>query len=203
MDSVAPPAPPPRPSHTLESTRSHSVTAPLVHADYDKASSSPTPTSPRPTERKKLSWKKPPSFHVNVPASTASDLHSYACVYVLVNATVLLLLLYSWFQGKLSRERAEERLKEVDFDCFLIRESESRVGEYALSLHHDSIIKHFRIDTKRGVNLRYELYGARRSFSSLDVLVDYYSHHCISTGGELLTTAFSTEVRYTWSGRSF
>ena len=101
-----------------------------------------------------------------------------------------------WFQGRLSREKAEGRLQEVQFDCFLVRESESRVGEYALSLRHDNIIKHFRIDTKKDLNSRYELYGAKRSFPSLEVLVDYYSHHCISSGGELLKTPYSTEVCY-------
>lgn len=76
----------------------------------------------------------------------------------------------------------------------MIRESESRVGEYALSLRHAGIIKHFRVDTKRGANVRYELYGAKRSFPSVEELVDYYSHHCISSGGELLTLPFSIEV---------
>ena len=99
-----------------------------------------------------------------------------------------------WFQGKLSRDNAEQRLQQVHFDCFLIRESESRVGEYALSLRHADIIKHFRIDTKHGLNPRYELYGAKRSFPTLEVLVDYYSHHCISSGGELLSVPYSTEV---------
>lgn len=105
-------------------------------------------------------------------------------------------LLHRWFQGKLSRDKAEDQLKKVQFDCFLIRESESRIGEYALSLRHGGVIKHFRIDTKHGSNPRYELYGAKRSFPSIDVLVDYYSHHCISSGGELLTTPFSTEVSF-------
>jgi hypothetical protein len=104
------------------------------------------------------------------------------------------LLLFRWFQGRLSREKAEGHLQGVQFDCFLVRESESRVGEYALSLRHENSIKHFRIDTKKGLNSRYELYGAKRSFPSLEVLVDYYSHHCISSGGELLKTPYSTEV---------
>ena len=99
-----------------------------------------------------------------------------------------------WFQGKLSREKAENLLQEVQFDCFLVRESENRIGEYALSLRHSGIIKHFRIDSKHGLNQRYELYGAKRSFASLEILVDYYSHHCISSGGELLAVPYSTEV---------
>lgn len=103
---------------------------------------------------------------------------------------------YRWFQGRLSREKAEEKLKLVQFDCFLIRESESRVGEFALSLRHSGIIKHFRVDTKHGPSVRYELYGAKRSFPSVEELVDYYSHHCISSGGELLTVPYSTEVRF-------
>lgn len=112
-------------------------------------------------------------------------MHLIMCLYVMIEK------FYRWFQGKLSRETAEEQLK---FDCFLIRESQSRVGEYALSLRHAGSIKHFRIDTKHGLNPRYELYGAKRSFPSLEVLVDYYSHHCISSGGELLSVPYSTEV---------
>lgn len=117
------------------------------------------------------------------------------CIVVLcTHVYVSLFCMHRWFQGKLSREKAEGRLNEVQFGCFLVRESESRVGEYALSLRHDGVVKHFRIDTKHGLSPRYELYGAKRSFPSLEVLIDYYSHHCISSGGELLTTPFSTEV---------
>lgn len=96
-----------------------------------------------------------------------------------------------WFQGKLSRAKAEECLKEIQFDCFLIRESENRIGEYALSMRHGAGVKHFRIDTKQ-----YSLYGAKCSFPSVEALVDYYNHHCISSAGELLSVPYSAEVHH-------
>ena len=96
----------------------------------------------------------------------------------------------------MSREKAEECLREVEFDCFLIRESENRVGEYALSLRHRATIKHFRIDSKQVFHTRYELFGAKHSFPSVEDLVDYYSHHCISSSGELLSLPYSPEVIY-------
>lgn len=75
-----------------------------------------------------------------------------------------------------------------------MRESEKRVGEYSLSVKHKDIIKHFRIDTKRASHIRYELFGAQRSFPSLTELVDYYSQHCITKDGELLTVPCVLEV---------
>lgn len=166
-----PPSPPPRPSHTLPASEEASR-----GDEYDRAkSSSPTST------RKKLSWKKPsPLGKSGEPTSRSVNSSSTLQGFL-------------WFQGKLSREKAENLLQEVQFDCFLVRESENRIGEYALSIRHSGIIKHFRIDSKHGLNQRYELYGAKRSFASLEILVDYYSHHCISSGGELLAVPYSTE----------
>lgn len=86
------------------------------------------------------------------------------------------------------------RLKAVSTDCYLVRESEKRVGEYSLTVKHNDIIKHFRIDTKRASHIRYELFGAQRSFPSLSDLVDYYSQHCITKDGELLTVPCIPEV---------
>lgn len=103
-------------------------------------------------------------------------------------------LLFSWYHGKVSRDLAERWLKEVSFDCFLVRESEKRVGEYSLSLKHKGIVKHFRIDVKRGSKLRYELFGAQKSFPSLPDLIEYYGRHCITTVGETLTSPCPAEV---------
>lgn len=191
---TSPPSPPPRPSYTLSNPQqvAPAPSSPRSKAEYAEASS-PPPSPPKATSRKKGSWKKTSrhsSFSKSIPDS--ADLQSL----VYVNRVVYFLFSFScrWFQGRLSRDKAEDLLQEVQFDCFLVRESENRVGEYALSLRHGGIIKHFRIDTKRGQNSRYELYGAKRSFLSLEILVDYYSHHCISSGGELLSVPYSTEV---------
>ena len=106
----------------------------------------------------------------------------------------LCVLLFSWYHGKVSRDLAERCLKEVSFDCFLVRESEKRVGEYSLSLKHKGIVKHFRIDVKRGSRIRYELFGSQKSFPTLPDLIEYYSHHCITTVGETLTAPCPSEV---------
>ena len=98
----------------------------------------------------------------------------------------------------MSRDLAERCLKEVSFDSFLVRESEKRVGEYSLSLKHKGIVKHFRIDVKRGSRIRYELFGAQKSFPTLPDLIDYYSRHCITTVGETLTAPCPSEVRIIW-----
>lgn len=103
-------------------------------------------------------------------------------------------LSFSWYHGKVSRDLAECCLKEVSFDCFLVRESEKRVGEYSLSLKHKGTVKHFRIDVKRGSRIRYELFGAQRSFPTLSDLIDFYSRHCITNVGEVLTAPCPSEV---------
>lgn len=107
---------------------------------------------------------------------------------------MILHMLCSWYHGNISREGAEQSLKAVSFDCFLVRESEKRLGEFSLSLKHRSIVKHFRIDVKRGTRTRYELFGAQKSFPSLADLIDYYTRHCITTNGETLTAPCPIEV---------
>ena len=110
---------------------------------------------------------------------------------------------FSWYHGKISRDVAERSLKQVSFDCFLVRESEKRPGEYSLSLKHKSVVKHFRVDVKRGSRIRYELFGAQKSFPSLSDLIDYYTRHCITTGGETLTSPCPVEVSQAIPGYPF
>jgi SH2 domain len=65
--------------------------------------------------------------------------------------TILLLFhtstLASWYFGKLSRPQAEKLLKHPKNQngAFLIRDSESQAGQYALSVRHNESIKHYRI----------------------------------------------------------
>ncbi len=94
----------------------------------------------------------------------------------------------------ISRSNAEKALRSVKCDCFLIRESQNREGEQSLSLTHKGKTKHFRIDRKEGNMIRYELFGAKRSFLRLSELVEYYSQHCLSADGELLTVPCPKEV---------
>ena len=104
----------------------------------------------------------------------------------------------SWYHGMISRSDAERALRSVNCDCFLIRESQNRGGEHSLTLTHKGKVKHFRIDTKPGSKIRYELYGAKRSFLRLSELVEYYSQYCLSADGELLVTPYPKDVS-TWA----
>ena len=100
----------------------------------------------------------------------------------------------SWYHGKISRVMADKRLRIFPSDCFLIRESENRIGSFSLSLKFAGIIKHFRIDRQQ-TSGRYCLYGAQRSFTSLTTLVDHHTQYCVSSsGGELLRTPCPSEV---------
>ena len=92
-----------------------------------------------------------------------------------------------WFCSSISREKADECLKSQRSGTFMVRQSQKRVGEYSLSVSHDGTVKHFRVDSRRESRQRYQLYGARRSFSSLVALVDYYSQMSISVRGEVLS----------------
>ena len=98
-----------------------------------------------------------------------------------------------WYHGKISREAAEQRLKTLAYDAFLVRESENRIGQFSLSLRNNNVVKHFRIDRRKGSG-RFELYGSHMSFSFLHDLVEYYTQHCVSTGGEILNVPCPPEV---------
>lgn len=102
--------------------------------------------------------------------------------------------MHRWLQGQITREEAEECLKTMPEGCFMIRESQKRAGQYSLSISHSGSAKHFRVDIKLRSQPRYQLYGVERSFATLEALVEHYSHHCISSRGEVLTVPYSPEV---------
>lgn len=134
-----------------------------------------------------LQWKNP------TRAKCKPDMVD--CPLVTLTAPLTHFFDVRWFHGKVSRSAAETRLKSVAVDCFLIRESENRVGEFALSVKHQGAVKHFRIDTKRGSGRRrFELFGAQHSFPSLTCLVGYYQEHSISSAGEVLQMPCPLEV---------
>ncbi len=116
----------------------------------------------------------------------------YTTLYKLGSVT-LAIFTSRWYHGKISRDIAEQRLKALGYEAFLIRESENRLGQFSLSIRHNGIVKHFRIDRKRGSG-RFELFGAHMSFIKLPELVEYYTQHCLSSGGEVLSAPCRPEV---------
>jgi hypothetical protein len=58
---------------------------------------------------------------------------------------------------------------------FLVRESESNVGEFSLSLEGEKGPLHFRIKTKNG-----KCFIGRQKFESLEILVRHYMETSLS-----------------------
>ena len=57
-------------------------------------------------------------------------------------------LIYSWYRGNIKRADAERELLYKGQNCnglFLIRESESKPGDYSLSIRDEDSVKHYRI----------------------------------------------------------
>ena len=91
-----------------------------------------------------------------------------------------------WYHGEVSRGEAEQLLSDKPYDCFLIRQSQTQPGAYTISLRHEGEVKHFLIDRSAG---QYEVRGTSHPFPNLPFLVQHYSEHPLSVGGELLKRA--------------
>ncbi|XP_074614925.1 proto-oncogene vav-like isoform X1 [Acropora palmata] len=77
---------------------------------------------------------------------------------------------FNWFAGRRDRPQAEQMLSAKSDGTFLIRESVSRGGEYALSVKFRSNVKHIKIRYEEGA-----FYLTKAiSFGSIEELVDYY-----------------------------
>ncbi|RXN11833.1 SH2 domain-containing 4A-like isoform X1 [Labeo rohita] len=82
-----------------------------------------------------------------------------------------------WFHGIISREQAEELLKEGEPGYFLVRVSE-RIFGYVLSYRSSEGIKHLLIDASENC---YMLLGDQIRFSSLSELVEYHEVEPLSS----------------------
>ena len=87
---------------------------------------------------------------------------------------------HSWFFGNITRAEAELVLSSGINGSFLIRESESKPGQYSISLRYDGRVFHYRIhaDNSNQYHVTPE--------SKFDTLVDLVKHHSKNPDG--LTT---------------
>ena len=81
---------------------------------------------------------------------------------------------HSWFHGLVTREEAELRLCSGINGSFLIRESESRPGQYSLSLRNNGRAHHYRISSGDGKDCYYIYPDAK--FTTLRLLVRHHSN---------------------------
>ncbi|XP_002742020.1 tyrosine-protein kinase Src42A-like [Saccoglossus kowalevskii] len=79
-----------------------------------------------------------------------------------------------WYFGKITRVEAEKKLllPQNDHGSFLIRDSESRRGEYSLSVRDGDTVKHYRI---RQLDEGGYFIARRCTFSTLSEMVQHYS----------------------------
>ena len=103
--------------------------------------------------------------------------YMHICTYVLMYCTILtcvcaFLLTRSWYFGMIKRVDAEKLLRWSSLKgTFLIRQSESKPGDYSLSLHDGFNIKHYRIRRMDAGGF----FIARKSvFNTLQELVSHY-----------------------------
>ena len=53
---------------------------------------------------------------------------------------------HSWYHGKVSRNEAEALLSSGINGSFLVRESETSIGQFSISVRHDGRVYHYRIN---------------------------------------------------------
>jgi len=79
-----------------------------------------------------------------------------------------------WFHGKMGRAEAAAQLRMAAFSgAFLVRESESKKGEYSLSVSFESTLKHYHIKKQN----KEFFVNDRHRFSSIVELVEYHKHN--------------------------
>eukprot|EP00123_Amoebidium_parasiticum_P013343 comp21903_c0_seq2/m.31439 comp21903_c0_seq2/g.31439 ORF comp21903_c0_seq2/g.31439 comp21903_c0_seq2/m.31439 type:complete len:397 (-) comp21903_c0_seq2:888-2078(-) len=78
---------------------------------------------------------------------------------------------HEWYHGKVRRLEAEKMLSEQPVGTFMIRDSESKPGEYSLSVKDTAMVKHYRVRA----GLQGEFFITRQNtFATITGLVDHY-----------------------------
>lgn len=82
-----------------------------------------------------------------------------------------------WYYGSISREKCDQLLNEFgEPGDFLVRDSQTKSGDYSVSLQASDKNKHFRVLFKDGV-----FCIGQRKFVSLDELIEHYKKAPIYT----------------------
>jgi abelson tyrosine-protein kinase 1 len=61
---------------------------------------------------------------------------------------------HSWYHGKVSRSEAEYLLSSGINGSFLVRESETSLGQFSISVRHDGRVYHYRINVDQNDRVR-------------------------------------------------
>ncbi len=82
----------------------------------------------------------------------------------------------AWFAGKMPRGKAEKILTALPDGSYLVRESDSRPGDYSLSIKFGQV-KHIKVNREGN---KYELAPDAKSFPSIHELVDHFQQHSLN-----------------------
>lgn len=74
-----------------------------------------------------------------------------------------------WYKYKIKREETEDRMRNKDVECYVIRDSEAFPGCFTLSVKGPDKVRHIKITT---TSSGYEV--GDKKFHSLDAVVDFY-----------------------------
>ncbi|XP_029920685.1 growth factor receptor-bound protein 2a [Myripristis murdjan] len=100
---------------------------------------------------------------------------------------------HDWFYGKIARATAEELLSKQRVDgAFLIRESETTLGDFSLSVRSGNEVQHFRI--LRDGSGKYFLWVVK--FNSLNQLVEYHRTSSVSRSQTILLRDMDKQNMY-------
>jgi len=97
-----------------------------------------------------------------------------------------------WFAGRLGRPKAEKLFVGTPDGTFLIRESDSRPGEYSLSVKYNNVIKHIKINRKGNM---YDLAPDAKSFPSIQEMVDHFRTHSLNRHFPGMETTLATPFK--------
>jgi abelson tyrosine-protein kinase 1 len=66
---------------------------------------------------------------------------------------------HAWYHGKLTRSEAEFLLSSGINGSFLVRESETSVGQFSISVRHDGRVFHYRINIDHSERVSWVIKG--------------------------------------------
>lgn len=82
----------------------------------------------------------------------------------------------AWFAGKMPRAKAEKILMSLPDGSYLVRESDSRPGDYSLSIKFGAV-KHIKVNREAN---KYELAPDAKSFPTIHELVEHFQQHSLN-----------------------